>query len=422
MAKVLDTSGLVASLKKRASIPTNQKLFSEAEFIEILNEQLNTYIMPFLMEQNEEFLVNFVDIPIEQDKTHYKIPTRAIGTKIREVVYRDTNGNFAELSQISVEELEEYQNLHDIENNGVFYFEGNNIVLLAGSTSSGSLRMYYYLQPNDLVLPEEGSVASAVYNPTLRISSRTNITGSYVTNPSFTAGAAEDIGASNQLTITGHGLGSGAKLRVSGNDLPTGLAINTDYFVIRVDADTIRLAASFADSVASPVVPITIAQDGSGEVSLLVETGVIVTSAAFPSTFTSSTEFDLISKDTPCSILNFDITPVNFDSTSKTLTFNVLDIDINAQAGDHLFISGDSPVAQIPLELQALLTQSAAVYCLEAMGDQEGLNSAMRKQQILETNLRGILNNRAEGSPKKVMSRHSTLRDTVRGKNFRKRF
>lgn len=423
MAKVLNTSELIDSVKKRASIPTNQKLFSEEDFIEILNEQLNTYVMPFLMDQHEEFLVNFIDIPLEADKTHYKIPERAIGTKIREVVYRNTNGNFYELSRISLEDLEEYQGISHVDSNGVFYLEGNNIVLVNSSTSSGSIRVYFYMQPNDLVDVDNGETISAVYNPTLKLSSKTNTTKSLTIDPIITA--PDDVNT-DELVVTGHGLGSGAKVRLStSGTYPTGsggdLDGDTDYYVIRIDDNTIRLASSFSDAVATipTQVPITDAT-GSGAITIEVLTGVITTATSYPLSFTLNDKYDLISGKSPSNILSYDITPVNIDPNSQTMTFNVEDLDFNLEAGDYIYFSKESPVAQIPLEVQALLTQASAVYCLEAMGDQEGLNSAIRKQQMLETNLRGILNNRTEGSPKKVMGRHNILKDSLKSRSIRR--
>ena len=417
MANVMDTSELISSVKKRASIPTNQKLFDDATFREILNEEMNTYVIPYLMEQHEEFLVNFVDLPLVAGKTHYTIPYRAVGNKIREVVYRDSNGNYGEISRISMEDLEDFQNLNDVRSNGVFYIENNHIVLMSNTEADGSLRVYYYLQPNDLVATIDGEIVSTIYNPTLKLSARSNtFAGStpLTTNPTFTAGVGEDIGATNELTITAHGLGTGAKLQLTtGGTLPTGLSLLTDYWVINIDANTIKLATSFALAVAGTATPITV-DTGLGSVTLGMITGVIVTDSTFPTTFTATSKFDIISHRSPNVIHNYDITPVDFDSTNKIITFPVLDIDISAEANDYFYLSNQSPVPQLPAELHPLLAQAATVYCLEAMGDMENLNMAQRKLGIMEKNLRGILNNRTEGSPKKVTNRNGILYDSVR--------
>lgn len=70
------------------------------------------------------------------------------------------------------------------------------------------------------------------------------------------------VGTDN-IAITGHGLVEGdlIQLTTSGT-LPAGLALATDYYVIRVDADNIKLAASLADAEAGTAVDITAAAGG----------------------------------------------------------------------------------------------------------------------------------------------------------------
>ena len=77
----------------------------------------------------------------------------------------------------------------------------------------------------------------------------------------------------NQLTITGHGLLSGdgpAAGRSIGGSLPAPLAAATDYWIIRDDANTIRLATSSANAMAGTAIDLTTA--GSG--TLLLEIGI----------------------------------------------------------------------------------------------------------------------------------------------------
>ena len=72
-------------------------------------------------------------------------------------------------------------------------------------------------------------------------------------------------GAPGALTVTAHGLQTGdGPVRVETTGAaPGGLAIDTDYWAIRVDANTLRLAPSFLAAVESPA-PLAIASAGSG--------------------------------------------------------------------------------------------------------------------------------------------------------------
>lgn len=76
----------------------------------------------------------------------------------------------------------------------------------------------------------------------------------------FTASAA-----ANTLTATAHGLQTGdgpVRLTTTGT-LPGGLATATDYWVIRSDANTVQLAATFLGAVETPT-PIDLTSAGTG--------------------------------------------------------------------------------------------------------------------------------------------------------------
>ena len=68
--------------------------------------------------------------------------------------------------------------------------------------------------------------------------------------------------ASNGTTITAHGLGTGTKLQLTTTGtLPTGLALSTDYYLIKKDDDTVQFATTAKN--AFDHIPITIS-GGSG--------------------------------------------------------------------------------------------------------------------------------------------------------------
>lgn len=62
--------------------------------------------------------------------------------------------------------------------------------------------------------------------------------------------------ATDLIAETAHGLKTGTRVRVStsGDELPSGLAVDTDYYVVRIDADTYKLATTFANAMASTVI------------------------------------------------------------------------------------------------------------------------------------------------------------------------
>lgn len=70
--------------------------------------------------------------------------------------------------------------------------------------------------------------------------------------------------ADNTITKADHGLESGDVYRIStGGTLPTPLAVSTDYWVIKVDKDTFKIAAAFSDVRAGTEIDITVAGSGT---------------------------------------------------------------------------------------------------------------------------------------------------------------
>jgi hypothetical protein len=117
-----------------------------------------------------------------------------------------------------------------------------------------------------------------VFDPTAALDSdnigsyvRSGSSGAQITNHatqkpssgSFSFVDADVTPASDTITEASHGFQTGDKAQLtSTGTLPAGLALATDYFVIRVDANTIKLASSIANAEAGIAVDITAAAGG----------------------------------------------------------------------------------------------------------------------------------------------------------------
>lgn len=75
----------------------------------------------------------------------------------------------------------------------------------------------------------------------------------------------------NTLTLTAHGLvtGDGPVRLTTTGALPGGLAIATDYWIIRASADAVQLAASFLGAIEAPLAPIDLTSAGTGTHTLV---------------------------------------------------------------------------------------------------------------------------------------------------------
>lgn len=156
MSRVLTTDKLIASIRRRAMIPNDTQAFTDDDIVEIMNEELDEQVISDVMVTNEEHIVYREEVDTENDKVSYKIPYRAVGNKLRDVAYLDSESAHYELSRISLEELSDYRRNYTSYNRDVFWVQGDSINLLDTRVIDyDKLVFYYYLRPSVLVKEEE---------------------------------------------------------------------------------------------------------------------------------------------------------------------------------------------------------------------------------------------------------------------------
>lgn len=117
--------------------------------------------------------------------------------------------------------------------------------------------MQKVLLENTETLPTFASVTNSSWIETTKLTAMSIQAVIDVNTPTaktFTADAATEI-----FTATAHGFVTGLKTQVSnsGGALPAGLSAVTDYFVIKIDANTFYLATSLANALAGTNLLIT---------------------------------------------------------------------------------------------------------------------------------------------------------------------
>lgn len=148
----MDSSELIASLKIQGSFPTSDDLFSTSDYLVLFNNQLKADLTPMMLKLNEEFFLQYKDFSITQDAS-YRIPGRAIGAKIRDLQVIDGSGNINGVNRLFEE---------DKPNQPSGYYMLRNSVQLSSDYTSGTLRMYYFARPNELVSTTACGVITAI--------------------------------------------------------------------------------------------------------------------------------------------------------------------------------------------------------------------------------------------------------------------
>jgi hypothetical protein len=156
---------LIEAVKRKITMPTYQTTMSEDDILAFANEEMMISQVPSIMEFHEEYFVFSVDVPLENNKNRYQIPDRAVGMKLRDICFVDSNNNFFEMTRIMAEDKSFFnRNISNSTNVHKFYLEGNDVVLTPDITSvpnGGSLRFFIYLRPNQLVKDERAAIVSS---------------------------------------------------------------------------------------------------------------------------------------------------------------------------------------------------------------------------------------------------------------------
>jgi hypothetical protein len=165
VANAFTSTLLLASLKRRGLLPTSEASFTAADFYKVMDEEMQTYMVPLLMSVREEYLVVSQDITVTAGTTEYYIPERAIGGRLRDVTLSGGNDGYYSLTRLEPENIEAFTNTSGA---GGYYLRGNQIVL-SSSTASGTLRVTYYQRPNRVVATTAVGEITAIAGSTVTI-------------------------------------------------------------------------------------------------------------------------------------------------------------------------------------------------------------------------------------------------------------
>ena len=134
-----------------------------------------------------------------------------------------------------------------------------------------------------------------------------------------------------------------------------------------------------------------------------IDTGTnTVVVSSIPTTWSTATDLDFVSKSVPYVAFSLDQNPTLVVGTS--ITFAALPTGL--VVGDWLSPAEYSPIPQLPFELIPTLAQMTVVKVLETMGDRDGNNLAWKDLQDDLTNALKLITNRNHGEPQKIVNRY----------------
>ena len=211
----MNTTELLASIKRGCSVPANQNRFTDADILAIADEEIQTKLLPVLLSLRQEYLVTKEQLTLTPSQAGYAIPVRSIGRTLRSLAII-SGSTTSYLNYIDPSDIAGSQS------NGIptsFYFEGDKFILYPTPASASVLEIKYEMRPSDLTDVANCGLITAI-----------NTAGNYITisstPSSIIVGAVVDFISdyailSKDATVTNV---SGTNIYFT--SLPTGLAVN----------------------------------------------------------------------------------------------------------------------------------------------------------------------------------------------------
>ena len=163
---LITSDKLVEDIKRASAIPEGG--LSNQAILDIVNEEILLNLVPILKSANNEYLVEYVDVDLNNNNEPISIPSDAIANGLREVI-GIINGDTYHCSNYNIPQI----GINQISNCGyeiAYYFIGNKIQLVSYSanyspaaiSSISKIRLYYERRPSILTSTEFVSNLSSI--------------------------------------------------------------------------------------------------------------------------------------------------------------------------------------------------------------------------------------------------------------------
>lgn len=411
----LTSRDLIETVKLNISFPISQNTFSDDDILKFANHELFMSQVPSVLQYHEDYFSFREVVALKANKNRYDIPYRAIGNKIYDVYFQDINSrNLRKLAMVdpgdktyfqsgesSIAEGFQGETVHiPAEDIGYstsllrfFYIESNQIVLSAniGTNIRGSLVFVYYLRPNNLVLDERAATCTnfvkdiTIDNTTLVIGDTLKFNNepdaSIIT---LTAGTDFAIGVTSIATAT---------------NINAAINLLEDYTSV-VNGAVLTVSYEFLST----------AIYASNTDAIIVETLQGIEFDQVPDNIANGSLIDFIKKKGAHRTYKFDVKLGKTAVSPTVIKFKTTDIPQDFEIEDCVCSQFECIIPQIPSDLHSLLAERTCARILESLGDQAGLQMANDKISKMEAGQASMIDNRVEGSPRKVFNRNNLLR------------
>lgn len=152
---------LLDMIRRRCSMPNSQPLFDSDSLLAFCDEEMQTVIFPIIMSIGGSYFVTNHDVAMTSvSEKIYPIPSDAVGLKIKDCYWLDTDGHEHEMTLLTI-----YDVTNQFSSGWVglgFYLENNNVILSPQAQPGTTLRMKYYKRASKLVQNNQGGIITAI--------------------------------------------------------------------------------------------------------------------------------------------------------------------------------------------------------------------------------------------------------------------
>lgn len=431
----MTSNDLIEAVKRKISFPIAENTYTDDDILKFANDEMDIAQVPTILEYHQEYLVASLIYPLRSDTNRYPVPNRAIGMKVRDVAWVDSAGNLFEMTRIQADDKAFFQRSIGA-NQAVhkLYIEGDYLVLTPSPVNqpSGSLVIYYFMEPNRLVKNERAAIIES-FSKTLTVD-----------NSSLTAGDTVTISSVNQnIYYQPTTPSSGGPIVFTSNEFQDQNVfqnqpiVTTTVFTavsgspganeFQIGATSIATATNLASAInaadigsASNGNPATedvvFTYDNvqtkieSSSTGVGVSSNTVLNCDSVHSEMTEGELVDLIQTDAGHRNLAIDLRIPRNGVSSNSITLSSYVVPPNLVVGDYVCLARECIIPQIPNSLHTGLAERVCAQILEGIGDQLGLQAKKAKVGEINENQGMLLDNRVEGSPQKITGRHGLLR------------
>jgi hypothetical protein len=405
----LTSLDLIETVKLNISFPISQNTFSDDDILKFANHELFMAQVPSVLQYHEDYFSYREVVPLKANKNRYDIPYRAIGNKLYAVYFQDINSrNLRPLAMVDPADKAYFQSGESsIAQNfqgetstlpttdigystsllRFFYIESNQIVLSAniGTNIQGSLVFIYYLRPNNLVIDSRAAICT---------------------------GFQKDITVDNTTLVAGNNLTIGSTILTAGTDFAIGVTsaatASNIVTVINNSADYTALVTNDIITLSYDLLQTTITSNNT--LAFSIETLQAIKFDQVPLNITNGSLIDFIKKKGAHRTYKFDQKLSKTAISGTVVRFKFTDLPEDFEIEDYIASQFECIIPQIPSDLHSLLAERTCARILESLGDQAGLAMANDKISKMEAGQASMVDNRVEGSPRKVFNRNNLLR------------